>query len=74
VVNLEKRFTHGGILAALIDLGADWAMIRKTGARRADDRHAPSIITRWQCRAISRSKARSCGMGSQFSCAGGAYL
>jgi uncharacterized protein (TIGR00369 family) len=23
VVNVERRFTHGGILAALIDLGAD---------------------------------------------------
>ncbi len=31
VVNPERRYTHGGILAALIDLAADWAMIRKTG-------------------------------------------
>lgn len=31
VVNPERRYTHGGILAALIDLGADWAMVKKLG-------------------------------------------
>jgi uncharacterized protein (TIGR00369 family) len=31
VVNPERRYTHGGILAALIDLAADWAMVRQTG-------------------------------------------
>ena len=31
VVNLERRYTHGGVLAALVDLGADWAMVKKTG-------------------------------------------
>ena len=31
VVNPERRYTHGGILAALIDLAADFAMIRQTG-------------------------------------------
>jgi uncharacterized protein (TIGR00369 family) len=31
VVNPERRYTHGGVLAALIDLGADWAMVRKLG-------------------------------------------
>ena len=31
VVNVERRYTHGGILAALIDLAADFAMIRQTG-------------------------------------------
>jgi uncharacterized protein (TIGR00369 family) len=31
VVNPERRYTHGGVLAALIDLGADWAMIKKLG-------------------------------------------
>jgi hypothetical protein len=24
MVSVERRFTHGGILAALIDLAADW--------------------------------------------------
>jgi len=31
VVSVERRFTHGGILAALIDLAADWAMVKETG-------------------------------------------
>ncbi len=31
VVNAERGITHGGILAALIDLAADWAMVRQTG-------------------------------------------
>src|SRR5262249_32950861 len=31
VVNVERRYTHGGILAALVDLAADWAMVKKTG-------------------------------------------
>ena len=31
VVNLERRYTHGGILAALIDLAADFALVRQTG-------------------------------------------
>jgi uncharacterized protein (TIGR00369 family) len=31
VVNTERRYTHGGILAALIDLAADYAMVKKTG-------------------------------------------
>ena len=31
VVNPERHYTHGGVLAALIDLAADWAMVKKTG-------------------------------------------
>ena len=31
VVNKERSYTHGGILAALIDLAADWALVRQTG-------------------------------------------
>src|SRR5262252_5210660 len=31
VVNPGRRDTHGGVLAALIDLAADWAMIKKLG-------------------------------------------
>ena len=31
VVNAERGYTHGGILAALIDLAADWAMVKQTG-------------------------------------------
>src|SRR5262249_14724230 len=28
VVNPERKYTHGGVLAALIDLAADWAMVK----------------------------------------------
>lgn len=31
VVNPERRYTHGGVLAALIDLAADWAMVKRAG-------------------------------------------
>ncbi|QDW36886.1 PaaI family thioesterase [Bradyrhizobium sp. KBS0727] len=31
VVNPDRRYTHGGILATLVDLTADWAMVSKTG-------------------------------------------
>jgi uncharacterized protein (TIGR00369 family) len=31
VVNIERGYTHGGVLAALIDLAADWAMVKQTG-------------------------------------------
>lgn len=31
VVSPERRYTHGGILAALIDLAADWALVKRTG-------------------------------------------
>jgi uncharacterized protein (TIGR00369 family) len=31
VVNKERGYTHGGILAALIDLAADWAVVKQTG-------------------------------------------
>ena len=31
VVNPDGGYTHGGILAALVDLTADWALVAKTG-------------------------------------------
>ena len=68
VVNTERRYTHGGILAALIDLGADWAMIRKTG------RGVPTIDMRVDYHAVAMPgdltiKGKIVRMGSQFSCA-----
>jgi uncharacterized protein (TIGR00369 family) len=30
VVNPDRRYTHGGILAALVDVAADWAMVTRT--------------------------------------------
>ena len=48
VVNTERRYTHGGILAALVDLAADWAMVKTTGRGVPTidlrvDYHRPSI-------------------------------
>lgn len=31
IVNPDRRYTHGGVLAALIDLAADWALVSRTG-------------------------------------------
>jgi uncharacterized protein (TIGR00369 family) len=31
VVNPDRRYTHGGVLAALVDLAADWALVSRTG-------------------------------------------
>ena|SRR3984893_11982226 len=48
VVNPERRYTHGGVLAALVDLAADWAMVKMTGrgVPTVDlrvDYHAPAM-------------------------------
>ena len=40
VVNPERRYTHGGIIAALVDLAADWALYGRLG------RPAPTIDMR----------------------------
>ena len=68
VVNLERRYTHGGILAALVDLGADWAMVRKTG------RGVPTIDMRVDYHAVAMPgdltiKGKIVRMGGQFSVA-----
>jgi uncharacterized protein (TIGR00369 family) len=68
VVGVERRYTHGGILAALIDLGADWAMIRKTG------RGVPTIDLRVDYHAAAMPgdltvRGKIIRMGSQFSTA-----
>lgn len=48
VVNPDRRYTHGGILAALIDLAADWALVKRTGRGVPTidmrvDYHAPAM-------------------------------
>ena len=68
VVNVERRYTHGGILATLVDLGADWAMVRKTG------RGVPTIDMRVDYHAIALPgdltiKGKVIRMGGQFSVA-----
>jgi len=68
IVNVERRYTHGGVLAALVDLGADWAMIRKTG------RGVPTIDLRVDYHAAALPgdltvKGKIVRMGGQFSTA-----
>ena len=72
VVNLERRYTHGGILAAIVDVAADYAIAAQLGRPvptsdiRVDYHKAamPGDIT---------AKARVVRMGSQYSTAE-AYL
>src|SRR3954469_21718718 len=68
VVNPDRRYTHGGVLAALIDLAADWAMVKKTG------RGVPTIDLRvyYHAAAITRdltARGKVVRMGGQFSTA-----
>ena len=66
VVNLERRYTHGGVLAALIDLAADWAMIKTLGRPVPTidlriDFHSPAMPGDLTCR------GKVVKVGSQFS-------
>jgi uncharacterized protein (TIGR00369 family) len=68
VVNRERRYTHGGIIAALIDLAADWAMVKKTG------RGVPTIDLRVDYHAAAMpgdltARGKVIRLGGQFSCA-----
>src|ERR1700675_2845751 len=68
VVNIERRYTHGGILAALIDLAADFAMIKQTG------RGVPTIDMRIDYRRAAMpgdliARGKGIRAGSQFSTA-----
>ena len=65
VVNPDRRYTHGGVLATLVDLGADWAMVRKTG------RGVPTIDLRIDYHAVAMPgdltiRGKVVRMGSQF--------
>jgi uncharacterized protein (TIGR00369 family) len=66
MANSERRHTHGGILAALIDLGADWALTSRVG-------HAvPTIDMRVDYHRVAMPgdlvvKGRVVKFGSQFS-------
>lgn len=66
VVNPEVRYTHGGILAALVDLAADWAMVGKAGRAFPTidmrvDYHAPAMPGDLTC------KGKIVRMGGSFS-------
>ncbi len=68
VVNPDRRYTHGGIVAALIDLAADWAMVKKTG------RGVPTIDMRVDYHAAAMpgdltARGKVVKMGRQFSVA-----
>ena len=68
VVNPDRRYTHGGVLAALIDLAADWAMVRRTG------RGVPTIDLRVDYHRAAMpgdliAKGKVVKFGSQFSVA-----
>jgi len=67
VVNVEGGYTHGGILAALVDLTADWALVSKTG------KGVPTIDLRVDYHRAAKGDLRAVGrvikFGKQFSVA-----
>jgi len=68
VVNPERRYTHGGVLAALVDLAADWAMVKRTG------RGVPTIDLRVDYHAAAMpgdlfARGKVIRFGGQFSTA-----
>jgi uncharacterized protein (TIGR00369 family) len=68
VVNPERRYTHGGILAAIIDVAADYAIAAQLG------RPVPTIDIRVDYHRAAMpgdltAKARVVRMGSQYSTA-----
>ncbi len=68
VVNPERRYTHGGILAAIIDVAADYAIAVQLG------RPVPTIDIRVDYHKAAMpgdltAKARVVRMGSQYSTA-----
>ena len=68
IVNPDRRYTHGGILATLVDLGADWAMVSKNG------RGVPTISLHVDYHAVAMPgdltiRGKVLRMGAQFSTA-----
>ncbi len=68
VVNPERRYTHGGILSAIIDVAADYAIAARLG------RPVPTIDLRVDYHKAAMpgditAKARIVRMGSQYSTA-----
>jgi len=68
VVNVERRYTHGGILAAIIDVAADYAIAAQVG------RPVPTIDIRVDYHKAAlpgdlTARARVVRMGSQYSTA-----
>ena len=68
VVNPERRYTHGGILAAIVDVAADYALAAELG------RPLPTIDMRVDYHKAAQpgdltAKARIVKLGSQYSTA-----
>jgi len=68
VVNPDRRYSHGGVLAALVDLAADWALVSRTG------RGVPTIDLRVDYHGAAlpgdlTARGRIVKWGSQFSTA-----
>jgi uncharacterized protein (TIGR00369 family) len=68
VVHPERRYTHGGILASLVDIAADWAMVTRTR------RGVPTIDMRVDYHAAAMpgdliARGRIVKWGNQFSVA-----
>jgi uncharacterized protein (TIGR00369 family) len=68
IVNPDRRYTHGGILAAIVDVAADYAIAAKLG------RPVPTIDVRVDYHKAAMpgdllAKARIVRMGSQYSTA-----
>jgi uncharacterized protein (TIGR00369 family) len=67
VVNVEGGYTHGGTLAALVDLTADWALISSNG------RGVPTVDMRVDYHSPAKGHLRAVGkaikLGKQFSTA-----
>ena len=68
VVNVERRYTHGGILAAIVDVAADYAIAAQLG------RPVPTIDIRVDYHKAAMpgdltAKAKVVRMGSQYSTA-----
>ena len=68
VVNADRRYTHGGILSAIVDVAADYAIAAKLG------RPVPTIDLRVDFHKAAMpgdltAKARVVRMGSQYSTA-----
>jgi uncharacterized protein (TIGR00369 family) len=68
VVNPDRRYTHGGILSAIIDVAADYAIAAKIG------RPVPTIDLRVDFHKAAMpgdltAKARIVRLGSQYSTA-----
>src|ERR1700756_2191668 len=68
VVNPDRGYTHGGVLAALVDLAADWAMVKNLG------RGVPTIDLRVDYHAAAMpgdltARGKVVRFGGQFSTA-----